>query len=324
MEDLDALLLGAPLSLTSEQVVERAGVPEELADAVWAAMGFPELQPDDVAFTEEDVRALQRSAELLDSGIIDADTWLVMARAMGQGLSRLAEAQIDVFRRVAGDGSAQDAADVALRTAPEVVPQLEELVLFMWRRQFAAAVQRALATDRGEGGLSSLAIGFVDLVDYTRSSRTWDTARLERTLERFERDTALRVTAVGGRVVKTLGDGVLYTTPTPLTAVQVALDTVEAHRADEELPAVRAGVATGPVLVRLGDVYGEPVNLASRLADEARPSSVLVDKVTAGELDGLQVRPLARRSVRGYRALTPHLVRRDAQTGQAGPGGALG
>src|SRR5207245_2164173 len=104
-------------------------------------------------------------------------------------------------------------------------------------------------------------------------------------------------------VVKTLGDGVLFTTSTPRAAVEVALDTVQAHDADDDLPSVRVGIASGPVLVRLGDVYGEPVNLASRLCDQARPSSVLVDRVAAADLEGvagLRVRPLERRSVRGF------------------------
>jgi adenylate cyclase len=316
MVDLDALLLGAPLTLTAPQVMEQAGVSEELAEAVWAALGFAEVDDDEVAFTEQDVEALRRSSELLASGVVDTDTWLVMARAMGQALSRLAEAQIDVFRRVADDVSAEDFVAATLGVAEEVVPRIEDLLLFVWRRQFAAAVHRALAGAPTAGALPRLAIGFVDIVDYTRASRDWDAATLERTLETFERDVSLRVGAVGGRVVKTLGDGVLFSAGTAAAAVLVALETVEAHAADDTLPSVRAGVASGPVLVRLGDVYGDPVNLASRLCDEARPASVLVDKTAAAELegvDGLVVRPLPRRSVRGYRSLTPYLVRRDPQ-----------
>lgn len=310
MDDLETLLLGAPLTLTANEVMERAGVPEELADAVWAALGFPEIPDGIVRFTDLDVKALQDSKDLLDSGVVDVDTWLVMARTMGQALAKLAEAQLDVFRRVAPDLDASAAEALALELGEEVVPRIERQVLYVWRRQFAAAVERALAGTRDEAGLVQLAVGFLDLVDYTRSTRSWDPAQLGRTLETFERDVALRVTAVGGRVVKTLGDGVLYTTGSAESAVQVALDTVEAHDADEELPSVKGGVATGSVLVRLGDVYGEPVNLASRLADEARPSSVLVDKQTSAELGPkFELRPLARRSVRGYRSLSPYLAR---------------
>jgi adenylate cyclase len=315
MEDLDELLLGAPRTLTSDQVTERAGLPEELADAVWAALGFAEVGDGVVAFTELDAEALKTSGELLATGVVDVDSWLVMARTTGQAMAKLAEAQIDIFRRVAGALTTEEFLEFAGQTSTDVLPRIEQLLMFTWRRQFAAAVQRALAAVTDDQGLPTLAVGFVDIVDYTRSSRTWDAARLERTLETFERDLSLRVAAVGGRVVKTLGDGVLYTTDAVLDAVDVALESVAAHEADPELPAVRAGVALGPVLVRLGDVYGEPVNLASRLADEARPASVLVDRAAAAELEqlgGLEIRSLPKRSVRGFRSVTPFLVRREA------------
>jgi adenylate cyclase len=313
VEDLEQLLLGASLTLTSDDVMARVDLDEELVDAVWAALGFAEVDSSVVAFTELDVKAVQDSAALLGTGMVDSSTWLVMARTMGQGLARLAEAQLDVFRRTAADVSLEDLDAMMAAMAPVVLPRIEALLLYNWRRQFAAAVQRALAAERDPGELPTLTVGFLDLVDYTRTSRGWDASRLERTLETFERDVSLRVASVGGRVVKTLGDGVLFTTAAPLLAVRVALDTVEAHLADDELPSVRAGVATGPVLERLGDVYGEPVNLASRLCDEARPSSLLVDRVAAAELDGvpgLRLRPLERRSVRGFRSLNPVLVRR--------------
>jgi adenylate cyclase len=154
-----------------------------------------------------------------------------------------------------------------------MVPMLEQLVVHVWRRQFAAATARAFAAADGDGQPQT-AVGFVDLVDFTRSTQQWDASTLERTLERFERATALRVTAVGGRVVKTLGDAVLYVTDDPGLAVEVALQTVDAHCEDDELPDVRRGVALGPLLVRLGRRLRAPVNLASRLTDEARPRSV--------------------------------------------------
>ncbi|MGZ4488002.1 MAG: adenylate/guanylate cyclase domain-containing protein [Nocardioides sp.] len=316
MDDLETLLLGAPATLTREDIEQRSTVPAEQASAIWAAMGFAELPYGQRAFTQADLEALRTAASLLELGIIDPDTLLVLARAMGQGLARLAEAQLDVFRALSGGMTVDEAITAAAASADEVLPKLEQLVLFVWRRQFAAAVQRSLAAAQGvrEDGMPVQAIGFLDLVNFTRSSRDWDAAQLERTLEVFERDVALRVTAAGGRVVKTLGDGVLFTCDDAASAVQVALDTIAAHDGSKDLPSVRAGVALGPVLVRLGDVFGDAVNLASRLTDEARPASVLVDRNAAQELEaagGWDVRVLHRRSVRGYRSLTPYLVRRS-------------
>ena len=308
MEDLDALLLGAPVDLTREDVEARSGVPSELALDIWSAMGFAEIPHGELAFTEKDVEALKTGVELLELGVIDVDTLLVMARAMGQGMARLAEAQVDVLRQLSNGLELDEAIGAIADTADDVLPRIDLLLLFVWRRQFAAAINRTLATAR-QDGMPLLAVAFLDLVGFTKSTRTWDAGQLEQTLERFERDTSLRVAAVGGRVVKTLGDGVLFTTDSAASAVKIALDTAAAHEADENLPSVRGGVAWGPVLVRLGDVFGEPVNLASRLSEEARPGSVVVDKHAAAELEGYDVLQLSRRSVRGYRALTPYLVR---------------
>jgi adenylate cyclase len=310
-EDLEAALLGAPAELTREEVAAGAGVALEEARAVWAALGFPEVPPGEPAFTERDVAALRTAFAIRDSGLVDPDTLLVLARAMGQGLARLAEAQVEVIRGQAAGLSADQARGTAVAAAGEVMPGLEQLMVLVWRRQLLAATERSLAT-LGSGH-PVLAVGFVDLVGFTQTSRESDAADLQRLLERFERETSLRVTSVGGRVIKMLGDEVLYVTDDVHAAAEVALETVAVHEQDQSMPEVRAGVALGPVLVRLGDVFGEPVNLASRLTTEARPSTVLVDLRAAEALESDPSYDLVRlkhRSVRGYRALRPHVLRR--------------
>jgi adenylate cyclase len=275
-------------------------------------MGFAQVPPTETAFTELDVEALRTAVHLRDSGVVDTDTLLVLARTMGQGLARLAEAQVGVFRGRAADMTAEEALEAAAEAATDVVPGLERLMVHVWRRQFAAATERSFATLLG-GGHPVLAVGFVDLVGFTQTSRESDAHDLAVLLERFERETSLRVTAHGGRVIKMLGDEVLFVTDHVVGAAEVALETVAAHAADEQLPEVRAGVALGPVLSRLGDVFGEPVNLASRLTAEARPSTVLVDRQAAEALTedtSYALVPLQHRSVRGYRALRPHVLRR--------------
>jgi adenylate cyclase len=310
-DELDATVLGAPRTLTREDVATRAGVDLDETRAVWAALGFPEVPAGEIAFTELDVAAVRTAFELRDSGFVDRDTLLVLARAMGQGLARLAEAQVEVVRSQAAGLSADEARAAAIAASQEVLPGLEDLMMLVWRRQLLAATERSLAT-LGTGH-PVLAVGFVDLVGFTQTSRQSDAADLQQLLESFERDTSLRVTAYGGRVIKMLGDEVLFVTDDVVGAAEVALATVAAHKEDERLPEVRAGIALGPVLVRLGDVFGEPVNLASRLTAEARPSSVLVDLHAADALresPSYALQPLQHRSVRGYRALRPHVLRR--------------
>jgi len=115
-----------------------------------------------------------------------------------------------------------------------------------------------------------------------------------------------------GRVVKTVGDGVLYTAVSAIDGVEIGLELPEAWQA-EDRPPLRVGAAYGTVLTHLGDVYSPVVNLASRLTSLGRPGTLLVDRDLARELRGLpryRVRPLRRVSVRGYDDLQPWLVQR--------------
>ena len=311
-EEFEELLLGAPREWDRDGVAAQVGVDIERASDLWAALGFAEVPTGELAFTRLDVEALRTALDLSSSGVIEPEMLLVLARAMGQGLARLAEAQVEVFRGRAVGMSPDDVQAAAAGAAAEVLPRLEDLVVHVWRRHFAAAMERSLVALAADGHPIQ-AVGFVDLVGFTRTSRDVQAAELTELLERFERETALRVTANGGRVVKTLGDGVLFVADTIAGAAEVALATAEAHERDESIPEIRAGLALGPVLSRLGDVFGDPVNLASRLTEEARPSSVLVDRIAAEALAGdgrFRLMSLKHRSVRGYRALRPHVLRR--------------
>jgi adenylate cyclase len=74
----------------------------------------------------------------------------------------------------------------------------------------------------------------------------------------------------------------------------------------EQLPTMRAGVAFGPAVARLGDWFGATVNRASRITDIAKPRTILVDGATCAQ----STRPLAwrrtrRRSFRGIDGRSP-------------------
>jgi adenylate cyclase len=131
-------------------------------------------------------------------------------------------------------------------------------------------------------------------------------------VEDFESTAGEVIARHHGRVVKTVGDGVLYTAVSAIDAVEIGLELPEAWAA-EDRPPLRVGAAYGTVLTHLGDVYSPVVNLASRLTSLGRPGTLLVDRDLARRLRGLpryRVRPLRRVSVRGYDDLQPWLVER--------------
>ncbi len=313
---LERLLLDGPRRYTRLQVAEMSGMAPERTQRLWRALGFPDAADDDPAFTDADIKALNVLSTLIDSGFVGPETEASIARAMGQSLSRLADWQTDMLAdaltRDAVSGSGHGAtAEEAVAAARALLPRLREVQDYVGRRHLAANAARLRAAV-GPGDRRELAVGFADLVGYTSRSRGMGGRELGAMIEDFESIAAEVIARHSGRVVKTVGDGVLFTAGSGVAAVEIGLQLPEAWEA-EDRPPLRTGVAFGPVLTRLGDIYSPVVNLASRLTSLARPSTVLVDRELAQQLRGnaaYRVRPLKRVSVRGYDHLQPWLVRR--------------
>lgn len=104
-----------------------------------------------------------------------------------------------------------------------------------------------------------------------------------------------------GRIVKTMGDGVLLQLDGPEDAVVVADEVSQCLHAMTGMPELTAGVATGPVVERSGDVFGTTVNLASRLAGLAGAGELLATDAAAraAAAAGWQVEPLGLTKIRG-------------------------
>lgn len=278
---METFLLGQEPSLTRVQVAERAGVPLDLAVSLWHQLGFPHRGDDDVAFVEGDVEALRLSADLVRLGILPPESQAALVRTWGRSYARLAEWQTTLLAGLALDGpdGARDPADQLTTLTADVLPRVEALQTYVWRRHLASAAQHLLEdADALAQGEARLSVCFVDIVGYTTRSRALDGAELVAWVDGFEQDTTTLVVDHGGQVIKTIGDEVLFTVAEPAAAVAVAL-ALTARGADEDdpFPPVRAGVAHGPVVRRLGDVFGATVNAAARLTSAARPGSVLVD-----------------------------------------------
>jgi adenylate cyclase len=339
-------VLGGPARYTRDELIERAGFDSDRAKKLWQAMGFPQAEDDARAFTDKDLRALEVAKELQDSGLVDERLMLVLARAMAQTISRLADAHVAAYVDYLtensddsdgsdhsgddSDSTSDDASDdgnepgavaaagaQGLVDAPLVnevewlLPRLDELIGFVWRRQLAGSLEQLLphATDDQK----PLSIGFCDLAGFTKLSRQLSRMELARLTETFEETASGVIADLGGRTVKTIGDEIMYYAFDAATAVEIGVTLIEKLAEIEDLPAVHAGVATGPVLLRFGDVYGSTVNIAARLTSIARPDTLLVDKATASELsdsDRFSIRQTRPRRVSGYRHLLPFSVRR--------------
>lgn len=317
-EQLEKVILGDQPALTSADVADAAGVTLEEARRLWRALGFPDAG-EHAAFTDADLGALSTLVGAVRSGAIDFDTAVRLTRAVGQTMARLADWQVATLAaRVEHLESGSDATGSrigsALRLAEQVGVPFERLLIYSWRRHLAAAVGRVEALGAADEDLhtTDVSVGFADLVSFTALSNEMDEDRLGDLVEIFESRCADVVAGKRGRVIKTLGDSVLFVCEDPVQGIEIALSIIEVIGRDKRLPDVRIGMSTGSVVMRMGDVFGPPVNMAARLTAVARRNRVITDHATADLLPGEQfdTRALPPRPVRGFGVVEPVAVRR--------------
>ncbi len=311
---LAELILGGELALTSAEVVEKGGLTLDEGQHLWRALGFPDTG-ESAAYGSADVRAVSIVASALELGVMDEKTAFRMTRALGHTMSRLADWQVSTLveqlEHDVEDGKSESRLQAAVDLATTAAPGFEELIIYAWRRHLAAAVARIEALGAADAALLStvMTVGFADLSRFTSLSNHLDDSRLGALVEDFEARCADIVTAHGGRIIKTMGDAVLFVSTSPLEGTRTSLNIVRHIGSRDDLPDIRVGLATGPAISRLGDVYGPAVNLAGRLSQVARSNRLLIDAATAESLgDEFDLRILPPRPLRGFGNVSPITV----------------
>ncbi|WP_374228428.1 adenylate/guanylate cyclase domain-containing protein [Saccharopolyspora sp. 7B] len=310
--EVEKALLGGEPKYTKAAVAEAAGVELARAERLWQAMGFAHVEDHEVVFTDADVRAVRMLVQLVSADVITAELETAVARTLAQTMSRLAEWQVAIFRSVLGDRFAEDL-DVTAQFAEAITPVMEDLQGYVWRRHLAATAARELTEQVGDGDERLQVIGFADLVGYTRLIRDFSEVELGRLIDEFEETATAVVAENRGRIVKTVGDEVLFVTDTAADAAEIALTLNERIPGSGKLPPLRIGLAQGPVLARFGDVYGSTVNIASRLTSVARPASALVDRELATSLrahPAYSLTSIGPTKVQSFRGLRAYALRR--------------
>jgi adenylate cyclase len=312
-----AELLGEVPGLTAEQVAERAGMPVEQARRLWRILGFPE-HGDAPAYTTADVASLRSVVRILGDGIVDLDVVYNVARGVGLTMARLAEWEVGTLVQrldevYAASGSPEDG-DAATWLMHKYGAAFEELLIYSWRRHLAASLARmeSVRAIDDDPRSTDLTVGFADIVSFTALSNELSREKIGDLVEVFEARCGDVIAANGGRLIKSMGDAVLFVNEGALGAFETAEGIIKVVGRDKRMPDVRIGLATGSVVMRLGDVFGPPVNLAARLTAVARRNRVIVDRETADALPNelIETRPLPARPMRGFGVLEPLTARR--------------
>lgn len=269
--------------VTARQISEQTGIGLEQLILFLRAAGLPHVDdPDAAVFMTADGDTAAHIKSFLDLGM-DPEQLLTVVRVLADGLSHTSEAmRATALGTALRPGAtelqtAQATQAVSAASAPLIGPMIQDMLLLQLRRM--AETEAVNAAERAAGaplpGARMVATAFADLVGFTSLGEELPPEELERLADRLA--LLARDVAQGPvRFIKTIGDAVMFISADACAMLDALLTLIDAAEADESLPRLRAGMAYGAAVSRVGDWFGSPVNLASRVTGVARPGSVLV------------------------------------------------
>ena len=246
----------------------------------WRTLGLPDAGLDAQLLTDADVQALGTYVEV--RSFLGEETALGVARVMGAAIARITEAETSAMRvgmksiDVAESGDELITAK-AYAAVTRLVPRIGQMLDATHRQHLEATRLHFEDIDRDVEDRAAFrcGIGFADLSGFTKLSQQLTLGELSQVLTIFEETATDTVQARGGRIVKFLGDAVMWVSADPENLARIAVDLTTHPRAAAAGIDVRAGLAFGRLLAQDGDYFGTPVNLASRLVSVAEPGQVL-------------------------------------------------
>ena len=232
------------------ELAQRIGLPADLVLRLHRAAGFSALDPDEQRYDEGHVELFETfgvAAELFgEAAVID------FTRVLGSSFARMAEAAVAMFlSSVQGPLAEVEAGELALAQAnTAAVEMLDTLpaamnVLFLNHLEAAQERYRAASDDMLGVEVMRLAVGFVDLAGFTALSSKMPTSEVARLVTEFEARAGDAVATYSGRVVKLIGDEVMFVAPDTWSACEAALTMSESFLKSYSDLRPRGGIAFG-------------------------------------------------------------------------------
>jgi len=267
-------------TLTVGQLAEAVDMSAAEVEAIRVALGHRIVDGEALVAGPPDVdlfKGFKLAADLFGAGAITD-----LVRVIGVSTARIADALVSSFLvNVARQYIGTDDEDFEMAKAnalsAELLPLLLDVIDSSMRRHIVAAGRgNEQGAPTGDFEVQRLAIGFVDLVGSTRLTQNLSVEQAGRMFHRFDEVTTWCVASRGGRVLKLIGDEVMFVAPDLDCAIDIAMAIQADLEAEEVMPRARAGIVCDEVTLRDGDVYGSAVNLAARLVGAAEIDTVLV------------------------------------------------
>jgi class 3 adenylate cyclase len=284
----------------------------------WAALGLTVTDPDQIALTDADLEGLRTWSDL--SATAGEAASLGVLRVLGASMARFAEAESSAIRggvpEIQMNHTHDEAATArAYAAVTAYVPRIGRLIDAVHRQHLESARRYFEAVLRDTSATVLCGVGFVDLSGFTALTQLVTPTELSELLSVFTSSVSDVVHADGGRVVKFIGDAVMWVSPTAERLATAAADLVGHPKAREAGMQVRAGIAFGPILALDGDYFGNAVNLAARLVAAAEPEQLLASGEVADRLPEWSSSPVAPLTLRGFAdPVQAYALRRPAAT----------
>jgi adenylate cyclase len=294
--------------VSAREVCAASGIELQLLQRLQRAIGLQVGDPDAAVLLRADGEAAARAKFFLDLGF-DPDDTVAMMRVIINNLGHVAEIMREAaLKTVLRPGTseievAQASEQLALRSTPMLGAVMDDLIRLELRRSFET--DAVTATERATGTLPggrTVTVCFADLAGFTRLGEAIPPEDLERVATRFA-EVAHGVATSPVRFVKSIGDAVMLMSFDAVPLLHAAVDLLDAA-AENDLPSLRIGVASGLAVTRAGDWFGSPVNVASRVTAEARPGTIMAAESTrdaAGNAAGFEWSPAGTRRLKGVR-----------------------
>jgi len=280
-------------------LAEQSGLSLKMVEDYWLWLGVPIHSIQGQMFTDFDIEALVDLKKLIESEQLGDTTIASLVRSVGHTGERMASWQFEalventVQRLNITDAAARQ---IVAERFPQIASELDKQAKHAYRVAATRVLQRnseplqemnrSVSKRAADNLPTPWAVGFADIVGFTKRTASMQPERLATYIRDYETRTRDIVTSGGGRVVKMVGDAVLFLADTLEAGVPIALELADPNSSAMKETPMRVGMVWGQVVQRFGDVFGSRVNLAARLTDIATPNTLYVDPGTAALLVG--------------------------------------
>jgi adenylate cyclase len=272
--------MGGELKHNAREVAKQSGLDLRLFLELRQSLGLAEPPLDQPLFSDYDLAVAIAIKNFIGMGV-SLESVREINRVLGASMSQLAATleRVFIMEFLKPDEDEYETAMRFSRVARSMTPEfgfvLQHILNLHLREQTRMDVLGGSENVELLSDARQMTVCFADLVGFTALGAQLPPDELSEIASRLMEIT-LALVEPPVRLIKTIGDAVMLASTEAEPVLQTALSLLEAVEAEGEgFPQLRVGIASGEVIVRSGDIYGPPVNLASRLCDVAKPSSIL-------------------------------------------------